>query len=425
MFAYIGISFLAVMMLIGCIRWGVGRAGYCFPRLFWVYCSVAVVLVSLLVPRMVLRSFGVGGTLLFCVFLLFLLALWISFSFAPERMLVRTEIVEPECMPALNEGLLMAVPDGVSLPVHELPALAMLEPIGPTDLAAVEEAPQPILSAVADEKDIEAAAEPPAAVFIFDAASLAVSEIGPDGLQLAEEPSFDLLAADLVTSVALAPDVMVQEREQALEAISASAEEPIAVEEVTAVEEPILAGPEETIEAALPAAHEQAGEAVTAGAPETEDVLNPEQEVEETVLPNAAVDRLPKSDELDDLLDFALVQRECRRFSAALAAIRAAVDLYGEKDPDSLPYLIIEWANIHKAQGQYDQAIYAFQQGQAMLADERFLSWREQFVVSIAYLRIVRNALISRQQKSVPLEEIPEQIKLEIEEAFAEWNRLS
>lgn len=398
MFAYIGISFLAVVILISGIRWGVGKAGFRFPSLFWGACLLAVVVVTLLVPRMVLGILGVTGTLLFSVFLLFLVALWISFSFLPQPKLITDASIILEENWATDE----------SLPAE-------------TDFT-------PVCSTITEPCTTSATnwIEPAVAVFAAlenDVQIFTDAEIGPSiETGCSQEPVHTNFAA--IAPIIEADPVLVTA--EASNIISGEAEDG------TDNELPLPITPEKEF---LPSLFVEANLYDNWPADEIEETEEPdavaeyepskqEQEDEQEVL-GTIVKSLPKSDSLDDLLDFAMVQRAQKHFVEALSAMQAAVILYGEKDLESLPYLIIELANIHKEQGQYEQAIQAFQEGQNKLQGEQFAPWREQFVTSIAYLRIVRNILLARHQNLVPIEAIPDPIKQEIEEEFAEWNRLS
>lgn len=436
MFAYIGISFLAVVILISCIRWGVGKAGFRFPRLFWGVCLLAVVVVTLLVPRMVLGILGVTGTLLFSVFLLFLVALWISFSFLPQPKLIADANLILEENWAADESLPAVLTDQETDIAPILPSLTETDFI-PVCNTITERCPTSATNCTEPALTAEESFSPSISEAITAFAALENDvqiftdvEINPRiETSCSQEPvhtDFAAVAPIIETDSALVTAALSNFiSDEANDGEDNELPLPIMPEEAFLPElfvEDNLYDDWSTEEAVKEVEELEEAEEPNAVA-ECEPPMQ-EQGDEQEVL-GTIVKSLPKSDSLDDLLDFAMVQRAQKHFAEALSAMQAAVILYGEKDLESLPYLIIELANIHKEQGQYEQAIQAFQEGQNKLQGEQFAAWREQFVASIAYLRIVRNILLARHQKLVPIEAIPNPIKQEIEEEFAEWNRLS
>ena len=479
MLAYIGISLLAIFALIAAIRWGTEKAGYTFPKRFWTVCFVSVILVTMLVPRMVLGTFGLGWTLLFSVFLLFLTALWISFAFLPTQKLAAEEgfivdessTADESILPAVDEVFLL--PNSTAFSLDESIHNENTPPVCTTWSLPIE----PLSPEEAANLEVDAYAQ---SLTEAMTAFTALEEQLADCLESTEatHQQSELLAPDnLFTSEAdvFAPQLysplettVVNSRYEACNdniAFSDHSFEPNDREELAPlpVEAPLSVDIDEVTVSTLPEEETCATEPgsenpavdfvftdVPPAATSVEALLVPDEPVtaedqdtiaeqgqQENILLSTqepegeknvvgTLERsLPKSDSLEDLLDYALMQRSRKQFSEALSAIKAAVLLYGEKDPESLPYLIIELANIYKEQGNYEQAIQAFQEGQSQLAGEAFIGWREQFVVSIAYLRIVRNTLIAHQQPMMPLDTIPTTLKEEIEEEFAEWNRLS
>ncbi len=339
MLAYIGISCIAVTILIGGIRWAVAKAGYRFPRLFWLYCLAAVLTVCILLPRIALGLMGVSGSLLLSFALLCALALWLATAFGSQATAAAFTPLQARASQSDSATALTAAACTAAV-----------------EVTAASAAPQP-----------DPNQHPASAAISTDgiAGETTLDDSDTDWPLFAEDSS--VFAAALREAVLPAPPL-----------------------ESTA---PI------DNECPLPAAKADLAEATPGD------------------------DMLPASDELDDLLDFALAQRADRRFDKALAAIQSAIMLYGEKDIDSLPYLILELAAIHKDQGDYAQAIQALAEGSDLLPRERFLAWREQFLSSIRYLEFTCAILAGHHQPLVPPEQIPAAIQAEIEEAYLAWNR--
>ena len=474
MLAYIGISLLAIFALITAIRWGTEKAGFSFPKRFWTVCFLSVIVVTMIVPRIVLGMFGLGWTLLFSFFLLFLVALWISFAFLPIQKLAMEECFIVEELSAADESLPPAVDEVFVLPanmdllqaeaLHNEDTSTLINTLPLVMEATLPQQDEPdndqYLPSLNEAMTAFAALEQQVATRFDSSEVPSTPEVSFDHLTESFD-SFEAIADDEPVPVAVetvADEQKTTDNNEALfpsfslEATKTEANDEV---ELATLEDTLIAAENGIQDSVLtqdewiepePIAEETATMTLQASplAESSPDELAPveveetpaeqieenrllptqEPEVEENVI--GTVERsLPKSDSLEDLLDYALMQRSRKQFSEALSAIQAAVLLYGEKDPDSLPYLIIELANIHKEQGNYEQAIQAFQEGQNQLTGEAFKPWREQFIVSIAYLRIVRNTLIAHHQPMMPIDSLPASLKEEIEDEFAEWNRLS
>ena len=129
---------------------------------------------------------------------------------------------------------------------------------------------------------------------------------------------------------------------------------------------------------------------------------------------------VPKSDSLDDLLDFAFSQRERSNFEDALMIFKMAYEMYPNSQMSML--LVAEIANTYKAKGRYDLAIDALQKGIKDTKEEMF---KKEFVTSIAYMRIIKNILASKRLDLLPYDEIPDKVKEDIENEFLEWKSSS
>ena len=370
MLAYIGISCIAVTILIGGIRWTVTRAGYGFPRRFWLYCLAAVLAVCLLLPRLVVGTFGVGGSLLLSLAFLCALAWWLAAAFSPSSDLAKA-------IDGSADDLLVA-PDEAELAFEMGSAAGMLPP---EPVESTETCPPPTL-AVTEPADATADVQLPFEAQLAVAVAQAACFELPDELPAAAEPLVQEAPlpppVDTTAAVAAERDALLTTMARVIAIMTARQSEPAVLSCPLAAETPASGA----CEAALPA-----------------------------------------SDSLDDLLDYALSQRAAKQFDQAQAAMQAAILLYGEKDVDSLPYLISELAAIHKAQGHYKQAIAAFEEGLALLPNEGFGVWRSQFLSSVAHLRLTIEVLTQHHHEMTAFEQLPQALQAEIETAYFAWSQ--
>ncbi len=146
----------------------------------------------------------------------------------------------------------------------------------------------------------------------------------------------------------------------------------------------------------------------------------PEVEEAQDMQQAPSIRQVPKSDSFDDLLDFAFGQKEKHNYEDALLGFTMAYDLYPKSELACM--LAIEIANIYKQKGKYDLAISSLQKGLDNSKDE---SIRQEFVSNIAYIRIIRNMLITNQLDLLPYDEIPAKVKEDIESEFVEWKQLT
>lgn len=126
-----------------------------------------------------------------------------------------------------------------------------------------------------------------------------------------------------------------------------------------------------------------------------------------------------ESEELDDLLEFAFINKEKLNFNAAFNAFNRALTLY--PDSDAAPFLIVEIGNILKNRGAYDDAIKVFSDGRALSQSKQDEMMEQEFISTIAYLRIIKNVLLQNRSGCIPFLEIPSQVIAQIDEEFKEW----
>jgi hypothetical protein len=149
----------------------------------------------------------------------------------------------------------------------------------------------------------------------------------------------------------------------------------------------------------------------------------PATEEEEVMLPEPQITPEPASDSLDDLLDFAFTQKELANPALALDAFRKALRLY--RDSDAAPFLIIEIANLLKNRGAYDEAVILLTEGRTMPALQQDYTLDQEFINTIAYLRIVKNILLHNRLGFLPFNKIPAEITKEIDAEFRDWRSLA
>lgn len=131
----------------------------------------------------------------------------------------------------------------------------------------------------------------------------------------------------------------------------------------------------------------------------------------------------PLSDALDDLLDYAFQQKEAGNLCLALKYFQQALKLY--PDNEVSPLIVVEIGSILKNKGQYDEAIKVFVEGRNLPALRSNSTVQQDFINTIAYLRIVRNVLLQRRLGFIPYGEIPAAVFDEIDAEFREWRKLT
>lgn len=131
----------------------------------------------------------------------------------------------------------------------------------------------------------------------------------------------------------------------------------------------------------------------------------------------------PDSDSLEDLLNFAFAQKEQNHFHSALEVFMRAYKRY--HDNEVAPFLVVEIGNILKYKGFYDEAINIFIEGRNLPVLKDQQTFEQEFVNTIAYLRIIKNVLLQNHMDFVPFLEIPSRILEEIDREFQDWRNLA
>jgi tetratricopeptide (TPR) repeat protein len=129
-----------------------------------------------------------------------------------------------------------------------------------------------------------------------------------------------------------------------------------------------------------------------------------------------------ESEELDDLLDFAFISKESQDYTAAFNAFNRALTLYPASE--AAPFLTVEIGNILKNRGAYDDAIKVFLDGRNLSQTRQDKMMEQEFISTIAYLRITKNVLVQNRLGDIPFCEIPPHILDQIDEEFREWRNV-
>ncbi|WP_346354246.1 hypothetical protein [Azotosporobacter soli] len=169
---------------------------------------------------------------------------------------------------------------------------------------------------------------------------------------------------------------------------------------------------------------------------ELEDVITPEEREAASQLPVEPGDDIGRDGEivqadnaqwetldLEMLWDMALTHKEEKAFALALGCFRAILRRFPESDLVSL--VAIEAANLLKNDGLYDEAINLFSEARTLPAIREDAPMEQEFIVAIAYLRIVKNILVQNRLGFMPFRNIPEEILHEIDSEFKEWRKLA
>lgn len=124
----------------------------------------------------------------------------------------------------------------------------------------------------------------------------------------------------------------------------------------------------------------------------------------------------------EKVLDYAYQQKEFKNYEEALRAFKHVLEAKPE-GPDA-PFVVIEIGSLLKMRGAYDEAIQSFVDAKSLasLQEDPFL--KQEFINTIAYLRIIKNVLLYRGLGLLPFSNIPDDVLLEIEREYGEWRSL-
>ena len=150
--------------------------------------------------------------------------------------------------------------------------------------------------------------------------------------------------------------------------------------------------------------------------PEPEPVKIPEPEIIPQPVaeqePGIPTEKLEALSTLDDFLDYAYSETDAGNLSLAAAALEMAVERFG--DNSYAPFVVIELANICKAQGDYDAAIKAYRDACSLPAVASDEMMTQQFKGSEDYLIKLMAVLEKHGTPGLSFTEIPEEYFREI-----------
>jgi len=123
--------------------------------------------------------------------------------------------------------------------------------------------------------------------------------------------------------------------------------------------------------------------------------------------------------DFDYYLEVGFKAKEDCNYKDAILAFEKAIDL----EPDSVTalFVITEICALLKLLGYYDEAIHQMESGRNLALHFGERGMVDQFVEGIAYLRIIKNALMAEGVFSTPYQALPEGIKEKVEEEFRQW----
>lgn len=133
----------------------------------------------------------------------------------------------------------------------------------------------------------------------------------------------------------------------------------------------------------------------------------------------STMNQISKLEALDDLLDYAFDQVSKNEHDCALYAFKKALKLY--QHDTYAPFIVIEIGNIYKTAGLYDDAIVIYNRALKLPALIQNEDLKKEFINNIAYLRIIKNALLRRNITRKPFKDISQNMFGEIEREFQSW----
>ncbi|WP_218140577.1 tetratricopeptide repeat protein [Propionispora vibrioides] len=173
--------------------------------------------------------------------------------------------------------------------------------------------------------------------------------------------------------------------------------------------------------------------AITAEPVEFETAATVSIAADQDIVSSTFAEELPQADSstilaapavsLEELMEKAYLEKEQKNFNQALIIFRQALSQYPEDD--TAPFLTVEIGNILKNKGLYDEAIQVFSDGRNLSGLHNDPLLEQEFISTVAYLRIIKNTLLQHRLGFVPFNSIPEAIVEEINTEFREWRNLS
>lgn len=351
-----------------------------------VLCAVCALFISLVLPHIVISFAGLAGTVIFLAVFAIIFAYFVAYFDAPDN-------IEPLAAKEEKGGgnELIEQPPEIPIPlvevVFEPTSLGNSPPETVNDMPSEDESPLPVNC----QANCVAACFEPVSCDELSPINV-MSELDP-----ANVPDQEPAAEFLLETLELAIDIsLIAPTDPTTEAAATVTAKIVAEQHIS---DSLCESSTPTV-ASMPDSEE--GETVTAT-----HFLYPE----------------PVSDSLDDLLDFAFSQKESANYSLALDAFKKAWKIYHSSD--AAPFLAIEIAGLLKNKGAYDEAILVLSEGRNFPIIQKDHVLDQEFIKSIAYLRIVKNILLNNQLGFLPFNRIPVNVSREIDAEFREWRNLA
>lgn len=123
----------------------------------------------------------------------------------------------------------------------------------------------------------------------------------------------------------------------------------------------------------------------------------------------------------DAILDLAYDYNKRQDWPNALAAFQKALDLFG--DDDYAPFIVIEMGNIHKMNGNYDDAITVYDKALQLSALSVNKAYKQEFIKNIKYLRLLKSTLQENGITRMRFSDIPQGVLQRAEIKFQNWRK--
>ncbi len=164
--------------------------------------------------------------------------------------------------------------------------------------------------------------------------------------------------------------------------------------------------------------------AVVAAMPEgTEEQTESSSEQENLEIPMAEPEELqPLSDSLEDLLEFAFLQRTQNNANGALVTFRLIRSLY--EDSQALPMVVAEVVSTLQSQGNYNEAIAELAAAVRLPSIQQDVRLVRTFKQKLTYLQVLNAILNERGSPFLPFEQIPAEWQDDIEQGLLAGNRV-
>ena len=119
---------------------------------------------------------------------------------------------------------------------------------------------------------------------------------------------------------------------------------------------------------------------------------------------------------LDEILDYAYIEKQQGHSWQAIAAYKKALEKY--KNDEYAPFVAIDLANIYKEQSFYTKAIKTIEDAQELPAVRRNASTKAEFKKNLIYLKTVQSVLLRHKALATPFSKISRAYLQEIETEF-------